>query len=276
VNYWFPPYPNNFELLCGYKHEEISQRIREQERWFEFCHPDQYLHESDLPGVALSFLFFRPFSRQRTSKALNTPQSYRPTDKAPLLLTTYLNCGRFVLPVRDQELGQRMIRKPCKYHESNQYIRRGSLLPTMVTKCVSIAMGTFVVFMMAATPVWAVQTHGGLEGLVSHQIGHLLFTFGMGYLLFRLYSIRPKGAGWLEFKIFLWLLIAWNATTFAGHWMDEFVAKEKFIKAHGRTLAFMIENLQDALYYLTRLDHLILIPSFVFLLLALRKWRMAQ
>ncbi len=169
-----------------------------------------------------------------------------------------------------------MISKTCKYHESNPYKRRGFLLPTMVAKGIAIAMGTFVVFMMAATPAWAVQTHGGLEGLVSHQIGHLLFTFGMIYLLFRLYSVRPKGVDWREFKIFLWLLIAWNVATFSGHWMDEFVAKEKFIKAHGRTLAFTIENLQDALYYLTRLDHLILIPSFVFLLLALRKWRMAQ
>jgi len=169
-----------------------------------------------------------------------------------------------------------MIIKACKYHESNPFIRRGLLLPTTVAKCISIAVGTFIVFMMAATPVWAVQTHGGLEGLVSHQIGHLLFTFGMGYLLFRLYSIRPEKVGWREFKIFLWLLIAWNVTTFSGHWMDEFVVKEKFIKAHGLTLSFTIENLQDTLYYLTRLDHLILIPSFVFLLLTLRKWRMAK
>lgn len=129
---------------------------------------------------------------------------------------------------------------------------------------------------LQANPVWAVQTHDGVEGLVSHQIGHFLFTLGMGYLLFRLYSMRPKSVGWLEFKTFLWLLIVWNITTFSGHWMDEFVAKEKFFKAHGRTLTFTIENFQDALYYLTRLDHLILIPSFVFLLLALRKWRMAQ
>jgi len=147
------------------------------------------------------------------------------------------------------------------------------LMSTMRAKGIVAAMGTFVVLVLTATPVWAVQTHGGLEGLVSHQIGHLLFTFGMGYLLYRLYSIRPKGAGWREFKIFLWLLIAWNATTFTGHWLDEYVAKEKFITAHGRTLAFTIENLQDAIYYLTRLDHLILIPSFVFLLFAIRKWR---
>ena len=169
-----------------------------------------------------------------------------------------------------------MILKTCKDHKRTPPKRKGSSLPTMAARGMAIAVATSVVSMLAAPPVWAVQTHGGSEGLVSHQIGHLLFTFGMGYLLFRLSSLHSKGGGCRTFKTFLWLLIAWNITTFSGHWMDEFVAKEKFITAHGLIMAFKIENLQDALYYLTRLDHLILIPSFVFLLLTLRKWRIEQ
>lgn len=134
----------------------------------------------------------------------------------------------------------------------------------------------FLALTLHASPVWAVQAHGGAEGLVSHQIGHFLFTTGMGYLLFRLRSMRQAGLGWLEFKTFIWLLIAWNVVTFSGHWMNEFVAKENFIKDHANTLSFTIENFHDAIYYLTRLDHLILVPSFAFLLIALRKWRMSQ
>ena len=134
----------------------------------------------------------------------------------------------------------------------------------------------FLAVILEADQAWAVQAHGGSEGLVSHQIGHFLFATGMGYLLFRLRSMRQKGGGWLEFKTFIWLLIAWNVVTFSGHWMNEFVANEKFIKDHARTLSFTIENLHDAIYYLTRLDHLILVPSFAFLLMALRKWRMSQ
>ena len=134
----------------------------------------------------------------------------------------------------------------------------------------------FLTMAVEANPVWAVQAHGGAEGLVSHQIGHFLFTLGMGYLLYRLYVIRQEGVGWREFKVFLWLLILWNVTTFSGHWLNEFVAKEKFTKAHASILTFTIENLQDAFYYLTRLDHLILVPSFVFLLLALKKWEMSK
>jgi hypothetical protein len=134
----------------------------------------------------------------------------------------------------------------------------------------------FLAMVLAANPAWAVQAHGGSEGLVSHQISHLLFTLGMGYLVLRLRSMRQSGSGWFEFKTFIWLLIAWNVMTFSGHWMNEFVENEKFIKDHANTLSFTIENLFDAIYYLTRLDHLILVPSFAFLLIALRKWRMSQ
>lgn len=133
----------------------------------------------------------------------------------------------------------------------------------------------FLALTLQANSAWAVQTHSGTEGLVSHQIGHLLFAIGMGYLLIRLRSMRKISSGWREFKIFIWLLIAWNVMTFSGHWMNELVAEDKFIKSHASTLSFTIESFSDVIYYLTRLDHLLLVPSFAFLLLALRKWRLS-
>ena len=134
----------------------------------------------------------------------------------------------------------------------------------------------FLALSVKASPAWAVQAHGGAEGLLSHQIGHLLFATGMGYLLFRLRTMRQSGRGWLEFKTSIWLLIAWNVVTFTGHWMNEFIVEEQFIKDQTTILSFTIANLPDAIYYLTRLDHLILVPSFAFLLMALRKRGMPQ
>ena len=135
------------------------------------------------------------------------------------------------------------------------------------------AMGTFVLLLLTVNPAWAVQTHGGAEGLLTHQIGHLLFAFGMGYLLTRLYHIQLKSQGWFEFKIFLWLILVWNFLTFSGHWLNESMATEKFIRSNGDIVAFSITNLTDILFYLSRLDHLILVPSFLFLMLSLYKWR---
>ena len=141
-----------------------------------------------------------------------------------------------------------------------------------------LATAFFVVFQlfMSVDSAWAVQSHGGSEGLVAHQLGHLLFTIGMGYLLFRLRTMQQKGRGWVEFKVFIWLLVIWNILTFTGHWMNEFVAAEKFIRTNGNISAFAVENFSDAIYYLTRLDHLALVPAFACLLLALRKWSVSQ
>ena len=127
-----------------------------------------------------------------------------------------------------------------------------------------------------AMPVFAVQQHGGAEGLVSHQVGHILFISGMGYLLYRVYHNRMTAPGWFEFKSFLWLIIFWNILTFSGHWMREIVSPEKFIKQGNHIIGYSVTGSFDTFFYLTRLDHLLLVPSFVFLLLALQKWRRLQ
>jgi hypothetical protein len=128
-------------------------------------------------------------------------------------------------------------------------------------------------FIMRPSPALAVQAHGGAEGLVSHQIGHVLFVFGIGYLFYIVRRSRFENPGWSEFKVFLWLLILWNLLTFTGHWMREFVDPGKFLKVNDNIVGMTIDGPWDAFFYLTRLDHLLLVPAFFMLLLGLRKWR---
>ena len=127
--------------------------------------------------------------------------------------------------------------------------------------------------LLSPQPAWAVQQHGGTEGLVSHQIGHFLFISGMFYLLYRLYSSAPAGAGWPQFKLFVWLIICWNFLTFYGHWHRELIDPEKFVSAGGKTTGFIISGPMDILFYFSRLDHLLLLPAFLCLLAALLEWR---
>ncbi len=129
-----------------------------------------------------------------------------------------------------------------------------------------------LVLFFFATPAYAVQSHGGAEGLVSHQLGHLLFIFAMAVLLFRLNGSHLSTAGWHEFRGFLWIILFWNLLTFTGHWMHYYVEDECFIHHDTRIIAFDIHNLPDLLFYLTRLDHLLLVPAFFLLLFAIRKW----
>ncbi len=120
--------------------------------------------------------------------------------------------------------------------------------------------------------VWAVQAHGGAEGLVSHQLGHVLFIIGTVFLLSRMYFRHFRGPGWQEFKGFLWLLLFWNCLTFSGHWMREIVNTDKFIKANSHIVDFHATNIFDFIFYLTRLAHLLLVPAFLLLLIALKRW----
>ncbi|MCL7488161.1 MAG: hypothetical protein M8357_08320 [Desulfobulbaceae bacterium] len=133
----------------------------------------------------------------------------------------------------------------------------------------------FFLFVALLLPqaAWAVQQHGGAEGLVSHQIGHLLFIFGMFFLLYRLHISVQSGPGWREFKLFVWLIICWNFLTFYGHWHREFIDPAKLLTMNGKTTGFMISGPMDLLFYFSRLDHLLLVPAFLFLLMALTRWR---
>lgn len=127
--------------------------------------------------------------------------------------------------------------------------------------------------LLAPLSAWAVQSHGGEEGLVAHQIGHVLFVFGMLFLLHRLRRSAIKGSGWLEFKLFLWLIIAWNLLTFYEHWHRELLAPDKYVRAAGRISGFIVSTPLDGLFYFSNLDHLLLLPAFICLMAALYKWR---
>jgi len=137
---------------------------------------------------------------------------------------------------------------------------------------IRFAILVFLSELAMVSPALAVQHHGGAEGLVSHQLAHLLFIIGMGYMLTRVCLTKNTGPGWLEFKSFLVLLLLWNLLTFLGHWMMEFVPPHKFISANGRTVAYSLQGPWDFFFYLSRLDHLLLVPALGSLLLALKKW----
>jgi hypothetical protein len=130
----------------------------------------------------------------------------------------------------------------------------------------------FVFAVLRPTEARAVQQHGGAEGLVAHQIGHALFVAGITYLLIKIYRSDLRSSGWLRFNIFLYLIIAWNFLTFSGHWMREFVDPSKFTRLQGHVVSYNIDSFAGAYFYLTRLDHLLLVPAFFFLYLSLRKW----
>ncbi len=132
----------------------------------------------------------------------------------------------------------------------------------------------FLLFLVPAlpTPALAVQVHGGSEGLVSHQIGHLLFLAGMGYLLWRIRRRNLQAPAWRSFRHFLCCIVLWNIITITGHWLDGMIPPGHFIKSGTITTSFQVNGPLDLVFYASRLDHFFLVPAFLFLLLALQRW----
>jgi len=123
---------------------------------------------------------------------------------------------------------------------------------------------------------WAIQTHGDPEGLYAHQMGHLVFWAAM---LFVCFQIRRRGLkNQPGFSRLYWaaiLFAVWNMVTFIGHFAEENLdpgAIGREAGHLGRTLH--ITDLNGLIFYLAKLDHLVLVPAFWLLLQALRAfWR---
>jgi hypothetical protein len=102
-------------------------------------------------------------------------------------------------------------------------------------------------------------------GAYPHQIAHLFFAFSTGIFIYYVYRNRLTGdKAWRFIAWSGWLFIVWNLFTFAGHQVemridaDAFTDRESFFD--GRVELTVLTGF----YYLYKLDHLILVPAFLF------------
>ncbi len=117
----------------------------------------------------------------------------------------------------------------------------------------------------------AVQEHSGIAGLVSHELGHLLFLSGI--IIFFIWIRSYHERGWPAFRSCLGFLLAWNILTVSGHILQEFQDQSRFIRSGDKIIGYNAESLLDFYFYLTLLDHFLLVPAFALLLTALLQWR---
>ena len=144
-------------------------------------------------------------------------------------------------------------------------------LPTKIAGNLHL-LRAMALLLLSASPAWAVQGHGGIEGLVVHQLGHLLFIAGIIALLYYIKRNRLTRPGWGHFTLFFWFLLAWNGLAFASHWLHERVNHDHLIHENDRLIGVTITNFTDLLFYISSFDHLLLVPAFFLLLLVLTRW----
>ncbi|MBI5064344.1 MAG: hypothetical protein HZB87_12980 [Desulfatitalea sp.] len=130
------------------------------------------------------------------------------------------------------------------------------------------------VLLCRPSAAWAIQAHGGVEGLYAHQMAHLFFAFSMGLLIYwlrkrRLISIR----GWRYIQYAAIWFIVWNADAFLGHWLEE---QSGLVETQRIGMMRISLNMTPGfewlglVYYLVKLDHLLCVPAMLCLFLGLR------
>ncbi len=131
-----------------------------------------------------------------------------------------------------------------------------------------------VLLAMLSVPdsAWALQSHGPPEGIYVHQMAHAFFFGSLVFLFLDLRRSATKSRGWIYLKKFCLLMIVWNVIAFTGHAVATLLAPEYIAGAesffHSRLLGPM--DSIKLVFYITRFDHLLLVPALFFLCIGLR------
>jgi uncharacterized membrane-anchored protein len=132
-----------------------------------------------------------------------------------------------------------------------------------------------VCFLWLPSHAFATQAHGGSEGIIAHQIGHLFFMCAMCAFVYRSRNNKDlKESGWKDIKYFAVLLVLWNLDVIILHFLDEqlsIVSMEILNKSEIIVAATNHSSLLEIFYYIGKLDHLICVPALFFLFTGLKK-----
>lgn len=126
--------------------------------------------------------------------------------------------------------------------------------------------------LFAPDPAWALQSHGGSEGIFVHQLAHLFYAAALSYLFWDIGRSAFPGKGWRYLQIFCIFMILWNLVAFTGHWLGFYIANTDIIRPAGYFSSQLIGPFSSIklIYFCATLDHLFSLPAIFFLFLSLR------
>lgn len=136
-----------------------------------------------------------------------------------------------------------------------------------------ILLGTLAASLTLAVSenAWALQSHGGPEGLYVHQMAHVLFMTSLAYLHWHTRRTQDAGKGWKYLRFSCFMLFCWNGLAFTGHEAFDYLTTADFLDKNSwsEQLALPITPVK-ALYYITKMDHFLMVPALLALVLSLR------
>ena len=134
----------------------------------------------------------------------------------------------------------------------------------------------FSIFLLfAPSCAFALQTHGGPEGLYIHLVSHVIFFIAMISLSVwvRRSGLRPVSA-WRAISSGAVILACWNVWAFAGHVMEGMVGYGSYMGIDsGQIPCIKVTDWKGVIFYLLKLDHLLYFPAIYLFYVGLRRLR---
>jgi hypothetical protein len=149
-----------------------------------------------------------------------------------------------------------------QYRQLMSTIRRYTLTITLL----------WLLFCGGTESAWALQSHGPPEGNYVHQMAHILFMAALAYLYWHTRRTQElTSRGWKYLQLFCFLLFFWNFLAFTGHEALEHLEVSDFIDKNTwrEQLATPITPVK-LLYYITKMDHFLMVPALFSLVISLR------
>jgi len=128
-------------------------------------------------------------------------------------------------------------------------------------------------------PAYAIQAHGGSEGIIVHQLGHIFFLLSLCAFV---YWLRDKwflkGKSKRYFQLFGLFLILWNLDVVLMHYLDE---QFELVDVSRNGFVYIIDSANNSgfieyLYYFGKMDHLLCVPALYFLYSGLKNLKLEK
>lgn len=138
-------------------------------------------------------------------------------------------------------------------------------------------MAALVTVVMVAVPVpaHATQAHGGIEGVVVHQMAHIVFLVAMALLIYWLRQHElTDNPGWQRIQYAAVFFLLWNINAFVVHLLEEQVDILDLAQIGPWQLKVQAQPAFEWaawLYYVVKLDHLLCVPAMICLYSGLKR-----
>ena len=140
------------------------------------------------------------------------------------------------------------------------------------THRIYLLIGMVYSFFLIPENAWALQSHGAPEGLYVHQMAHIFVSLAMTYWFWDIRRSSFAGKGWKYLQVFCVLMLAWNILAFTGHTVAINLNAEHISSAAGYLNSRIVGpiTLQKSIFYITKVDHFLLVPALFFLFIGVR------